>query len=403
MKYLKREKYLSKIRNYYNKQLIKALVGQRRVGKSVLLKQIMDDIKSKQASANIIFINKEDLAFDNIKTYKELDNYIKLKSTAGQNYIFIDEVQEISEFEKALRSYIAKENYDIYITGSNARLLSSELATLLTGRQILFRIHPLSYSEFLQINNLQNDETSLLLYLKYGGLPYIANLQLTDEIVFEYLSNVLNTILFRDVVNRYKVRDSQFLWDLVTFLSSITGHLISVKKLQGFLTSKGRKKSVNTIMEYLQYLENAFLINKVKRYNIKGKQVFEIGYKYYFEDIGIRNVTRGFIEDDIEKIVENAVYSHLKNLGYDVYIGTINDKEIDFVAVNHTGQRIYLQVAYKIDLEKTFKREVGNLLEIKDNHPKYIITTDKFLPLETELGIKHLYLGDFLLTETLNS
>jgi len=396
MKVLDRSFYLDKIKPYINKQLIKVIVGQRRVGKSVLLRQIIRLIQSEMPEANIIFIDKDDLMFENVRTFKDLADYIFLNSKNTKNYVFIDEVQEIKEFEKTLRSLVKSEKYDIYITGSNAKLLSSELATLLTGRHILFTVHPFSFLEYISINGLEANQLSLAEYLKFGGMPYLANLPKEELIIKEYLDNLINSILFRDIINRYKIRDTAFIRDLITFLASVTGHIVSVTKLQNYLTSKGIKKSLTTISEYLQFLENSFLINMVQRFDLVGKKVFDLKYKYFFEDIGIRNTVIGYKTEDIEKIIENAVFNHLVFLNLKVFVGVLKDKEIDFIAVNHKGEKFYIQVAFKIDLERTFKREVENLLAVKDNFPKIIITTDEFLPGLSETGIRHIPLLKFL-------
>ncbi len=397
MKQIKRETYLRKIRPFYNKQLIKIITGQRRVGKSVLLQQIMQDIKNQDPEANFVYIDKENLEFDHIQTYKDLDSYIKENSKPNAiNYVFIDEVQEIAEFERTLRSYVSKPNYDIYITGSNANLLSSDLATILAGRQIVVRVYPLSFNEFIVLNDLQPDKEALLDYIKFGGLPYIAFLPREDRIIQEYLSNIADTIVYRDIIKRYQIRDANFLSQLIIYLAGVTGHLVSVNKLNNFLKSKGRKKSINTITEYLGYLENAFLVNKIDRYNITGKNVLEIGHKYYFEDIGIRNVLRGYFLEDMEKIIENAVFNHLRFLDYKIYTGWLKDREIDFVATNTQGQKLYVQVSLKITSTETLHRETQSLLKIPDNHPKILVTLDKPLFNISESGIIYYSLLDFL-------
>ena len=280
---------------------------------------------------------------------------------------------EIEHFEKAVRSLLLNENNDVYITGSNARLLSGELATFLAGRTIEIKVYSLSYSEFLTFHTLQDSDKSLTSYFKYGGLPYLKNLTLTDEIVFEYLQNIYNTIVFRDVVARFKVRNINFLERLIQFLADNTGSLFSAKRISDFLKSQQINIAHNQVQTYIDYLSNAFLVHKVQRYDLKGKRLFETGEKYYFENTGLRNVIGGYKPGDKAKLLENIVYNQLLFKGYDVKTGWINTEEIDFVATKNNETQ-YIQVALQMDNEKTFKREFGNLLKIKDNFPKTVIT-----------------------------
>ena len=369
-----RESYLKKVEPFINKPLAKVFTGQRRVGKSFLLFQIMQRIRTEYPDANIIYINKEDIAFDNIISATDLYQYVEKESSeTRKNYIFIDEIQEIEHFEKAVRSLLLNENNDVYITGSNARLLSGELATFLAGRTIEIKVYSLSYSEFLTFHTLQDSDKSLTSYFKYGGLPYLKNLTLTDEIVFEYLQNIYNTIVFRDVVARFKVRNINFLERLIQFLADNTGSLFSAKRISDFLKSQQINIAHNQVQTYIDYLSNAFLVHKVQRYDLKGKRLFETGEKYYFENTGLRNVIGGYKPGDKAKLLENIVYNQLLFKGYDVKTGWINTEEIDFVATKNNETQ-YIQVALQIDNEKTFKREFGNLLKIKDNFPKTVIT-----------------------------
>ncbi|HHD92122.1 MAG TPA: ATP-binding protein, partial [Candidatus Portnoybacteria bacterium] len=332
-KYIKREKYLKKIKPFINQGIIKVLVGQRRVGKSYLLFQIMDLIKSENPKANIIYINKEQFKFDAIRDYQTLLEYIKKHSLkSGKNYVFIDEIQDIDQFEKALRSLNANGNYDLYCTGSNANLLSGELATYLSGRYIEILVHSLDYREFLKFHKLKDSEKSFKQYIIFGGLPYLKHLELDEEIVFDYLQSIYNTILLKDVINRYKIRNISFLKNLSHYVADNVGALVSAKKISDFLISQKIKISPNTVLDYLSYLSNAFLIYKVPRIDIKGRKIFEINEKYYFEDLGLRNVIAGYNQDDINKILENLVYLHLISQGYEVFVGQLDKNEIDFVA-----------------------------------------------------------------------
>ena len=390
-----RDLYIQAIQPFIAKDLIKVLTGQRRVGKSSILKLLAEEIKKTDSNANFIFIDKEDYAFDFIRTHQQLDTYIKSKANEANNYLFIDEVQEIEGFELILRSYNKKSNFDIYCTGSNAKIFSSELATYLSGRQVVFQIGSLNFKEFCLFHGLENSQQSLLKYIKYGGLPYLIHLPENDEVRFEYLNNIFATILMRDVVNRHKIRDPRFLSDLLKFIADNTGSIFSANKIAKYLKSQQINKNVALILNYLSYLEDAYFINKVNRLDIQGKKHFEVGEKYYFEDIGLRNVIIGFRMTDIAKIMENIVFLQLKNSGYKISVGYLQDKEIDFVA-EKGNERIYIQVAYLLTEQSTIEREFGNLLKIKDNYPKYVVSMDSFSATNTYSGIKHLTLFEFL-------
>jgi predicted AAA+ superfamily ATPase len=390
-----RESYISKIEPFINTSLIKVLTGQRRVGKSYLLYQLINLISEKFDPANIIYINLEDLSFDFIKNASDLNDYvIRNLSSTNPNYIFIDEIQDVEDFEKALRSLVLNENIDIYISGSNAKMLSGELATTLSGRYIEFIVYSLSYPEFLKFHSLDDADESLALYMKYGGLPYIINLPLNDDVIFEYLKNIYSTIIYRDVVSRYNLRNTQFLERLVIFLADNVGSLFSAKKISDFLKSQKVNISSQQIQNYIKYLSSAFIILPARRYDIVGKRIFEIGDKYFFENIGIRNAIVGYKTNDIAKILENIVYNHLLFCGYSVKVGVLKAQEIDFVC-ERKNEKKYVQVTYMLDKEETVKREFGNLLKIGDNHSKVVVSMDKFGGSGYD-GIEHIYIRDFL-------
>lgn len=394
-KYIVREIYKKSIDRYIGKEIIKVLVGQRRVGKSYLLLQVMDSIKEQFTDPNIIYINLEINEFENLTTSDSLYNYIKSKSKTGElNFLMIDEIQMVPEFEKALRSLLAEGGYDIYCTGSNAHILSGELGTYLGGRYIEIPVYTLSYPEFLFFHKLENTTVSLDKYLKYGGLPYLIHLDLTDDTVFDYLKNISQSILFRDVVSRFEVRNVDFLVRLIKYLATETGNLISARSIGNFLKSQNISISINAILNYLNYLTTAMLVTNVQRTGIQGKKVFEVGEKYYFNDIGLRNSIAGFSPFDMGQIIENAVYLHIKSIGYSVLVGKQNGKEIDFIG-ERQGEKIYIQVALRIAEKQTMEREFGNLLAIKDNYPKYVITLDDYSGASYE-GIIHLPLRQFL-------
>ena len=392
----KRKGYIDRIKPFMQKSVVKVLTGQRRVGKSFLLYQLIEEILAEEPDANIIYVNLEDFTFSSLQTAEDLHSYIISHSKEkAKNYIFIDEIQDIPGFEKVIRSLLLNEDNDIYITGSNAKMLSGELATYLSGRYIEFKIYSLSYSEFLEFHGLTESETSYELYSRYGGLPYLLNLPLEDETVNEYLKSVYSTIVFRDVVSRYKLRNTLFLEKLIQFLSENIGNLFSAKNISDYLKSQHTTISVNQIQSYTEYLNNAFLIHRVERYDLIGKRVFEIGEKYYFENMGIRNIVIGYRITDKAKILENLVYNHLLYKGYDIKVGYYGDKEIDFIGEKN-GEKLYIQVALKIDSDKTAEREFGNLLKIQDNYPKIVVTKDTFSGNSYE-GIRHCPIRQFLM------
>lgn len=393
---IKREGYIEKIVPFMRKNIVKVLTGQRRVGKSFLLYQLMEQILKERSDANIIHINFEDFAFSNIQNAKAMYDYITARLTANDyNYIFIDEIQEVDNFEKVIRSLLLNEKNDIYITGSNAKMLSGELATYLSGRYVEFSVYSLSYPEFLEFHKLKDSDRSFELYSRYGGLPYLVNLPLKDEIVNEYLKSVYSTIVFRDVVSRYNLRNTSFLERLIQFLSENIGNLFSAKNISDYLKSQHSTVSVNQIQNYTNYLNSAFLIHRVERYDLVGKRIFEIGEKYYFENMGLRNIIIGYRITDKAKILENLVYNHLLYKGYSIKVGYYGDKEIDFIGEKN-NEKIYIQVALKIDNEETAEREFGNLLKIQDNYPKIVVTEDSFNGNSYE-GIQHYPIREFLL------
>lgn len=393
--YIVRETYEKQIKKYIGKEIIKVLIGQRRVGKSYLLYQTMDNVKELFPDANIIYVNLELNEFEGLKNHQLLYDFVKSMSVEGHlNVLMIDEVQEVLQFEKALKSLLAEGGYDIYCTGSNAHLLSGELATYLGGRYIEIPVHTLSYTEFLLFHKLENGIESLNQYLKFGGLPYLMHLPLEDETVFDYLKNINQSILFRDVVSRYEVRNVEFLVRLIRYLAGEIGNIVSARNIVKYLKSQNINISINMVLNYIDYLTTAMLVEKVRRTDIHGKKVFEVGEKYYFNDIGIRNAVVGFSPFDLGQILENAVFLHLKFLGYSVVVGKQNEKEVDFIA-EKGGEKVYIQVALRIAEVQTMEREFRNLKAIQDNYPKYVITLDEYTGASHE-GIQHLPLINFL-------
>ncbi|WP_455584632.1 ATP-binding protein [Bacteroides sp.] len=397
MKIIDRPIYTDRIEPFIGKGIIKVLTGQRRVGKSYILKQLQKDILGKDSQANIVYINMEFEEFRNIHNESDLFEYLRDKlPTDKNNFLFIDEVQDIDGFEHVLRSLQAKESCDIFITGSNAKMLSGELSTYLSGRYIEFHIHSLSFMEFLEFHHLPDTNKSLMSYLTYGGLPYLAHLALTDELAFEYLRNIYATILLKDVIKREGIRNVDFLETLALYTADNVGNLFSANNISKYLKSQRIDISTTQVINYLKALNNAYLINKTGRIDISGLKKFEVGDKYFFEDLGLRNCQVGFnLQRDIHKLLENAVYLHLNLLQYEVYVGQYEQQEIDFVGIKQ-GKRVYIQVAYLIVDEKTREREFGNLLNIPDNYPKYVVSLDEFNRGSEIAGIIHLHLLDFL-------
>ncbi|MDD2916225.1 MAG: ATP-binding protein [Candidatus Gracilibacteria bacterium] len=392
--------YLDKIRPFIGKDIIKVLIGQRRVGKSYILFQIMDELRHIGVSnEDIIYINKELNEFDSIKDYNDLLGYIKRSDSQTlqdhKRYIFVDEIQDISNFEKALRDLQALGNYDIYISGSNANMLSSEIATYLTGRYIEFEIFPLNYLEFLNFHILENTKESFLKYMKYGGLPYLKNLTFEDDIVYDYIKNVYSTILLKDIVQRYSVRNIDFLDKLIFYLGDNIGSLFTANNISKYLKSQKVDIGTNVVLEYLHYIASVFLVNKVKRQEIIGKKIFEINDKFYFSDIGMRNaILGGYKQVDMAKIIENIVFLHFKSLGYQIHIGKNKTKEVDFI-VQKGADIKYIQVCYLMIDDATKQREFGNLLEIPDNYEKIVLSMDDFISGDY-MGVKHYNLMDYL-------
>jgi len=393
--YVTRQRYIDKIQPFIDKSIIKIITGHRRVGKSYILYQLMDVIAKNNPKSNLIYINKEDIAFDSINDYKQLYEYIdgKLKINT-KNYIFIDEIQLIKNFHIAIKSLALNEDNDIYITGSNAQMLSADLANELGGRYIEFPVYSLSYTEFLDFHKLENNDISLENYIHYGGLPYLIHLPPKDEIVLEYLQSIYATIVLKDIIQRKNIRNSIFLEQLIKFVAQNTGHLFSSKSISDYLKSQHDNSSANLVIEYMTALTDSYLIHSVGRYDIVGKRLFERGEKYYFENMGIRNIIAGYKHQDRANRLENIVYNHLRYCGYKIAVGTVAGKEIDFVC-EKDGEKQYVQVTYELSKEETIEREFGNLLKIKDNYPKLVVSGERSFENSFE-GIKHIYIRDFL-------
>ena len=402
MKLIERSNYTERIERAFGKGVIVALTGQRRVGKSCIMAQVMRHIGSLP-QANVVYLNKEKNEFDDIRDYNDLLGFVNGRlSKDKDNYLFIDEIQDIDGFERALRSLQADDACQIMVTGSNAKMLSSELTTYLSGRYIDYHIHSLGYEEFLLFHKMPDGYETLTAYLQYGGLPQLGRIGLDDrELVDDYLESVYSTILLKDIVERGQIRNVSLLKTLVRFMADNIGKLFSATSIVNFLKGQRVDTSAKVILNYLDLLCDAYIINRVSRYDIHGKRIFELGDKYYFEDLGLRNhIVGGNRSADIEKVMENAVYLHLLRMGYKVYVGQLHKTEIDFVA-EKSGSTVYVQVAYLLASQETINREFGNLKLIDDNHPKYVISLDRMMGSVNADGIRHIYLRDFLKMRTL--
>ena len=387
---LKREIYLKKIRPFYNSDLVKILVGIRRCGKSVLLKQIIEELTNVD-DEHIIYINFEYIEYEELLDYKKLNNYIKNKIKDDKlYYLFFDEIQNVMQFEKVVNSLRASSNVSIFITGSNSKLLASELSTVLSGRYVTFKIKPLSYKEVTQLLDTKDDVLDN--YLKWGGLPNRFEFN-DEESIKNYLYNVYDSIILRDVIERLKLQDINLFNLILQYLIDTIGREFSSTNIIKYLKNKGREISNSTLYSYLDALCKCFLIQKIYRYDVHGKTILKTLNKYYMTDLGLAQIknNKSFINKSYA--IENLVYNQLLIFGYDVCVGKTKKGEIDFIAMK-TNEVKYIQVSLTVSDEKTYEREMSAFDEIKDNYPKYLITTDKLD--YSKNGIIHLNLFDFL-------
>lgn len=401
-----REQYLKKIEPFMEKPIIKVVSGLRRCGKSTFLKMLINRIiQNGAAEKNIVYISMELMEFEFITDYRVLYEYVKKKIQKNnkQKYLFIDEVQDIPGWEKAVNSILAEGVFDIYLTGSNSRMFSSEFATLLTGRYIEIEMFPLSFKEFLQFRGTEDqnkNEIEFETYLKYGGLPGIHNLKFDDDVVFQYINSIYNTILLKDIVARYDIRDISLLEKITAFVFDNCGSITTAKKIADYLKSQQINAGVGTVSNYINYLKDAYLAYKSGRYDLKGKKHLELYEKYYMSDIGIRHSVLGYKKGDIAGLLENIVYLELLRRGYKVSTGKFDDMEIDFVATRN-GEKTYIQVTYLLASKETEEREFKPLEKINDNYPKMVLSMDKIWG-DDRNGIVRKNIMDFLL-ENLSS
>ena len=402
---IERKRYLNKITPFIENPVIKVITGVRRCGKSTLLKQIIQLVENRNvAIEQIIHINMELMEFDGLKNYRDLYTYIqeRQRKIGVKYYILIDEVQEVEEWEKAINSLLAEGISDIYISGSNARLLSSELATLLSGRYVEFKMYSLVFSEFKSFISSKDRGNTIGeqfdAFLKFGGFPGIHHMELNDPVIRQYLQSIYNSVLLKDVIVRNNIRDAAMLDVISKYLIDNSGKITSAKSISDFMKSQKRKVSVDTVLNYIRFNCDALLFEKVERYDLKGKRLLETYEKYYMSDIGLRFATLGYTSDSISAQLENIVYLELKSRDYKITIGKLDDLEIDFIATKGT-EKIYIQVSTQLTNGKVIEREYRSLEMVKDSFPKYVLSLDKGFETSRN-GIRWMNIVDFLLSNS---
>jgi len=400
--------YLDKIKGFIDKPFVKIITGLRRSGKSELLKMLRDEVLKKTNAAHVVYINFEDADYDELLDYKKLNAYIESKITDDKTYyILLDEIQEVVHWERTVNSLRLK-NTDIYITGSNSKIMSDELATLLGGRTLSFEIFTLSFAEFVNFRQKSGLSDSIDVdlvaeldaYIKYGGFPALSVNRYGDTEARKIVQDINSTALIRDVIQRYKIRRPQLLEKIVSFVYDNVGSIMSIASVSKYLKGQGRSSDPETIANYMKYLEDACIIKRAQRYDIKGKKLLETLDKYYLGDHSLQYAIRNIRTDKIQGILENIVYMELLRRGYNVYVGkTDGDREIDFVAERNGSGKVYVQVCLEFSGNKdTYNREFDPLVAIKDSYPKYVVTMDKFWQAD-ESGVKGIHLKDFLLKQ----
>ena len=396
---IKRELYLNKLRDSYDSELIKVVIGVRRCGKSILMTQIIEEIKEKGIKEDhIIYINFEDYDYIDYTEPKKFNEYVKSKIKDDEKYyLFFDEIQNVNEFEKVINSFRATLNVSIFITGSNSKLLSGELATHLSGRYISIRMMPFTFKEFLELKKAKNEEINeekdFLEFLEWGGMPQIYNTNSIQERKL-YLKDLYNTIILKDIVERNKIKDINLLNRVIQFVMENIGGIISSNSIVNYLKNEQLSTTPDTILNYVEYICNSLIINKVNRYNIRGKTVMATLEKYYLTDLGLLQLKKSPIEKKIGGRLENIVYNELVARGYEIHIGKTDRGEVDFI-IDDFGNRTYIQVADYLSSDEVVKREFDAYKQVNDNYPKYVITMDKID--YSQNGIIHKNIIDFLL------
>ena len=401
---IKRETYMRRIRPFIGSELVKVMTGIRRCGKSVMLELIKEELKNSGVpEANIISINFEDMRYASLLTAKALHDEIimRAQNISGKVYLFFDEIQEVADWEKCINSFRVEFDCDIYITGSNAKLLSGELATNLGGRYVEFTIYPFSFSEFTELYKGIFPETQpqgcFQKYLLFGGMPYLANLRYAEEPCRQYLTDVFNSVQLKDIVKRNKIRDVDLLERILSYIIANVGTTFSATSISKFFKSEKRNVALETILNYIRHCTDACLFYPVKRQDLQGKQILASSEKYYIADHGVREAVFGGNMRDINLILENIVFMELLRRGYNVTVGKTGNLEIDFIAEKH-GEKIYVQVCYLLASQETIEREFGVYDNVNDNFPKYVVSLDEFDM--SRNGIKHCNIRNFLTKET---
>ncbi len=399
---IKRESYISQIRPFIDQnELVKVIVGVRRSGKSIMLELIKEELKAMGISEErFISINFEDMTYSKLTAAQALHDHLKgkLDKTDGRAYLFLDEIQEVSDWEKCVNSLRVNSNVDIYITGSNAKMLSGEYATLLSGRYVEFSVYPFSFSEYCEARRAAGESIGIgdlfAQYVKYGGLPFLATAPLDENAKAQYLKDIYASVVIKDIVKRNNLRDVDLLERIMAYAVANIGRTFSANSIAAYLKNEKRAASVDTIINYLSACEKAFLFYKISRINLEGKEILKINEKYYLSDHGLRQALYGNNMRDVELILENIVCLEMLRRGYKVGIGKIGEREIDLVC-DKNGRRVYIQVCYMLASEKTAEREFGAYDGVRDNYPKYVLSMDEFD--FSQNGIIHMNIRDFLL------
>jgi len=401
-----RNSYIQQLESFVDKPFIKIITGIRRSGKSSVLLVLREKLLEKGVLAEqIVFINFESFAYLDLRNAENLYKYIASKvQPAKKNYLLLDEIQEVKDWEKCVNSLSVDFDMDIYLTGSNSHLLSSELSTYLTGRYVEIPVFTLSFKEYLQFQTnyapqiAMNNKESFVRYLRLGGFPAIHTTENTEETTYKIVYDIYSSIILRDTIQRYNIRDVELLERVVRYVFDNIGNTFSGKNVADYFKSQQRKIDINTVYNYLNALESAFIVHRVPRYDVKGKEILKTQEKFYLSDISLLYASMGYKDRLIAGVLENIVFLEFKRRGYTVYIGKVDTKEIDFIAEKQ-GAKIYVQVAYKLDNPQTIEREFSVLLSIKDQFPKFVVTMDDFWKESIE-GVQHFYISDFLLSNS---
>jgi len=398
--------YIDQLKSLIDAPLVKIITGIRRSGKSTILRLLKEYLLERGIQPErIVFINLESFQFSEIDSASKLYEYVSACCVPGvKNYILLDEIQDVPEWEKAINSLLTDFQVDIYITGSNAHLLSTELATYLAGRYVEIPVYTLSFSEFKQFRSTYlkegttvTDRELLNTYIRLGGFPVIHIAPYNTETAYRIIYDIYSSVILRDTIHRYKIREVELLERVVKYVFDNIGNTFSGKKVADYFKSQQRKIDLNTVYNYLHALEGALIIHRISRYDIKGKEILKTQEKFYLSDSSLLYATMGYRDRLIAGVMENLIFLELKRKGYDVFIGKLDDKEIDFIA-EKPGEKVYIQVAYKLEDQKTIEREFSSLLSIDDQYPKFVISMDDFWK-ESIMGVRHIHLADFLTTD----